>query len=247
MARRIAVLGGAGGIGRALVARLSAEGAALAVLDLPASLARHPVPAGIPAIPVDLADIDGTATAFARLTELFPALDGFVNLAGFASDREPLAGVSAAVFDAVMAGNLRGTLLAAQHALPLLARGEGGSLVNTASGLAQNVRTGYGPYAIAKAGIIAMTKTLALEAAPAVRVNAVCPGAVDTAFLRGGTGRSDEANAPVLDLSAYTAAIPMGRLATPEDVVGPICFLLSGNSGYITGQCLWINGGGYMP
>jgi 3-oxoacyl-[acyl-carrier protein] reductase len=247
MARRVAVLGGAGGIGRALVARLLAEGAAVAVLDLPASLERYPAPAEAAAIPLDLANVAGTAAAFARLAGLFPALDGFVNLAGFASPRAPLEGVSPELFDEVMAGNLRGTLLAAQHVLPLLARGEGGSLVHTASGLAQNIRPGYGPYAIAKAGIIAMTRTLALEAAPRVRVNAVCPGAVDTAFLRGGTGRSDEANAPVLDLSAYVAAIPLGRLAEPEDIVGPILFLLSDASRYMTGQCLWINGGGYMP
>lgn len=247
MARRIAVLGGAGGIGRALVARLAEEGAALAVLDLPASLERHPAPSGIPAIPLDLADVRSTQAGFTRLAEHFPALDGFVNLAGFASARASLSETTPAVFDEVMQGNLRGALLAAQQAMPLLERGNGASFVNTASGLAQNIRPGYGPYAIAKAGIIALTRTLALEAAPKVRVNAVCPGAVDTAFLRGGTGRSDEADAPALDLSAYVSAIPLGRLAEAEDVVGPISFLLSGDSRYITGQCLWINGGGYMP
>jgi 3-oxoacyl-[acyl-carrier protein] reductase len=247
MARHIAVLGGAGGIGRALVARLAAEGAALAVLDLPASLERHPVPAGIPAIPVDLTDDTRVAEAFVSLGALFPALDGFVNLAGFASPRAPLAETTTETLDAVLDANLRGAVLAARQVLPLLGRGQGASLVHVASGLAQNIRPGFGPYAMAKAGLIALTKTLALEAAPAVRVNAVCPSAVDTAFLRGGTGRSDEAEAPHVDLPAYVRAIPLGRLAEPEDVVGPIRFLLSDESRYMTGQCLWINGGGYMP
>lgn len=246
-ARRIAVLGGAGGIGRVLVARLVAGDAAVTVLDLPASLARHPVAAGVRAIPLDLSDDASLTAGFDRLAEMHPALDGFVNLAGFMSERRPLAEVSPGTLDEVLRGNLRGAVLAAQRALPLLAAGQGASLVNVASGLAAHIRPGFGPYAMAKAGIIALTKTLALEAAPAVRVNVVCPGAVDTAFLRGGTGRSDEAGAPTVDIPAYTAAIPLQRLAEPADVVGPILFLLSAESAYMTGQCLWINGGAYMP
>lgn len=245
--RRIAVLGGAGGIGRALVARLLAREAQVTVLDLPASLARHPVPDGVAALPVDLADGASLVSAFDRLAQASPALDGFVNLAGFMSDRRPMSEVDSETLDAVLAANLRGSVLAAQRVLPLLAAGRGASMVHVASGLAANVRPGFGPYAMAKAGLIALTKTLALEAAPAVRVNAVCPGAVDTAFLRGGTGRSDEAGATNIDVASYTTAIPLQRLAVPDDVVGPIMFLLSAESAYMTGQCLWINGGAYLP
>jgi NAD(P)-dependent dehydrogenase (short-subunit alcohol dehydrogenase family) len=250
--RRIAVLGGSGGIGRVLVARLLAGGARVTVLDMPASLDRHPVPAGVAAIPVDLADDASVAAGFDRLEVECPALDGFVNLAGFMSPRQPLTEVPAAVIDEVWAANLRGAVLAATRVLPLLVAGQNASMVQVSSGLAQHVRPGFGPYAIAKAGLIALTKTLALEAAPRVRVNAVCPGAVDTAFLRGGTGRSDEGQSgggagPALDMAAYVAAIPLARLAQPEDVVGPILFLLSADSAYLTGQCLWINGGAYMP
>jgi NAD(P)-dependent dehydrogenase (short-subunit alcohol dehydrogenase family) len=246
--RRIAVLGGAGGIGRALVGRLVAEGAQVTVLDLPASLARHPVPAGVAAIPVDLADDAALTAAFDRLAAECPALDGFVNLSGFMSPRAPLAEVPVATLDEVLGANLRGAVLAATRVMPLLAAGRGGSMVQVASGLAQHVRPGYGPYAMAKAGLIALSKTLAQEGAPRVRVNAVCPGAVDTAFLRGGTGRSDEGGGgAALDMAAYVAAIPLGRLAQPDDVVGPILFLLSDASAYMTGQCLWINGGAYMP
>jgi NAD(P)-dependent dehydrogenase (short-subunit alcohol dehydrogenase family) len=70
---------------------------------------------------------------------------------------------------------------------------------------------------------------------------------VDTAFLRGGTGRSPEDRESIVPLDAYRAMTPMKRLALPEDIVGPIDFLLSAASGFMTGQVLWVNGGGYMP
>jgi NAD(P)-dependent dehydrogenase (short-subunit alcohol dehydrogenase family) len=92
-----------------------------------------------------------------------------------------------------------------------------------------------------------MTKTLAIENAPVVRANAVAPGAVDTAFLRGGTGRSDETGAVSLNIEAYAATIPLQRIAAVEDIVGPILFLLGSGSRYMTGQVLWVNGGAYMP
>ena len=95
--------------------------------------------------------------------------------------------------------------------------------------------------------MIALTKTLALEHAPRVRANAVAPGAVETAFLHGGTGRSDESQPSTLDVGAYTAAIPLRRMALPQDVVGPTLFLLGNDSSYMTGQTLWVNGGAYMP
>lgn len=120
-------------------------------------------------------------------------------------------------------------------------------MVMMVSGLAAFTRPGYGPYAACKAAMVSMTKTLALEAAPAIRVNAVGPGAVDTAFLRGGTGRSDEDEAPRLDIEAYAAMIPLRRIAVAEDVVGPTLFLLGPDSAYMTGQVLWVNGGAYMP
>jgi NAD(P)-dependent dehydrogenase (short-subunit alcohol dehydrogenase family) len=242
-ARRICVLGGAGGIGRALVAALSAQGDTVIVLDLQASLDRHAL--DVPAIAVDVLSEASIAAAAAELTERMPALDGFVNLAGYNGRIQPLAETSSAYFDDVIAGNLRGAFLSMKAVLPLMA--EGGSAVMVASGLAQYIRPGYGSYAAAKAGVVALTKSFAHEWAPKLRVNAVAPGLVDTAFLRGGTGRSDESGESVVSLEAYRNAIPLKRLAFPDDVVGPIRFLLGGDSAYMTGQVLWVNGGGYMP
>jgi 3-oxoacyl-[acyl-carrier protein] reductase len=131
--------------------------------------------------------------------------------------------------------------------LPYLHASDRASLVHTASGLGAWARPNYGAYGPAKAGLILLTKQLALENAPRVRVNAVAPGAVDTAFLRGGTGRSDESGAPRVDPASYGSVVPLGRIAVPGDVAGPVIFLLSPASHYMTGQTLHVNGGTYMP
>ena len=149
-------------------------------------------------------------------------------------------------FDDVININLKGAFLVAKEVLPFM-RENGGSLVNVVSGLASNVRPNYGAYAMSKAGLINLTKTLALEEAPKIRVNAVGPSAVDTAFLRGGTGRSDENEPLSLDIDNYIKITPLRRMALPDDIVGPIMFLLGSDSGFMTGQTLWVNGGGYMP
>ena len=87
---------------------------------------------------------------------------------------------------------------------------------------------------------------LAEENAPAVRVNAVAPNAVRTAFLTGGTGRPQDEQ-QLLDLESYGRSLPLGRNAEPEDIVGPILFLLGPGSAFMTGQVLHINGGLWQP
>lgn len=241
--RRVAILGGAGGIGRTLVERLQVLGDEVVVLDLAASLERHSLDAKN--IAIDVCDEQSVISAFAELGRHWDSVDGFVNLAGYNSALQSLGDTSADYFDEVTGGNLRGAFLAAKAVLPLMA--DGGSAVMISSGLASHVRPGYGAYSVSKAGVIAMTKVFALENAPRVRFNAVAPGLVDTAFLRGGTGRSKEDRESIVNLEAYRSATPMQRLAQPEDVVGPIEFLLSPASGFMTGQVLWVNGGGYMP
>jgi 3-oxoacyl-[acyl-carrier protein] reductase len=240
---RIAVLGGAGGIGRALVSALAAAGDEVIVLDLAASLDRHRPDQ--PSIAIDVLSEEAIGEAAEELGTKWKGLDGFVNLAGYNSRVQKLTETGADYFDDIVAGNLRGTFLSTRAMLPLMAKG--GSIVLASSGLARFNRPGFGSYAAAKAGVIALANTLALECAPAIRVNTVAPGLVDTAFLRGGTGRSDESGESVVGFAPYIAAIPLKRLAEPEDIVGPIRFLLGPDSGYMTGQVLWINGGAYMP
>lgn len=244
---RIAVLGGCGGIGRELVTLAKARGANVAVLDLQASLDRHPLDHEVTGIAVDATDALSLQTAMQQLDAQWGALDGFVNLCGFMHDNQPIASMPTAVWSESINGNLNSMFLAASAAIPLLAKGNNAAMVHASSGLGQYVRPGYGAYAVAKAGVVALTKTLALENAPNVRVNAVAPSAVDTAFLRGGTGRSDENDDLQMDMDAYVNMIPLKRIATPVDIVEPILFLLGAGSAYMTGQVLWINGGAYMP
>lgn len=242
MEKNLLLLGGAGGIGRTIAKRAVAEGWAVTVMDLEASITAHPVATGVVSISIDLQDEGSIVKAFTGLEPL----KGFVNLAGFMTGVKPLEETSIEEFDNVMGCNIRGAYLASLQALPLL-RSSKGAIVNIVSGLASNVRPGYGIYGASKAALINLTKTLALEAAPDVRVNAVGPAAVDTAFLRGGTGRSDENECISLNINQYISHTPLGRLAIPEDIAGPVMFLLGNDSAFMTGQTLWVNGGGYMP
>lgn len=215
------------------------------VLDLPASLDLAPPPAGVARGGLDVTDADGVARAFGALD----AVDALVNLAGFTLAKTPVADLEPTQWHEVLGANLTGAYLVARAALPLLRAaakpGRPSAIVHVSSGLAARLLPGYGPYGAAKAGLIALTKSLAVENAPHVRANAVAPGAVDTAFLTGGTGRPGGGRR--LDVSAYASGIPMGRIATPDDVAGPVLFLCGPGAGYMTGQVLWINGGAHTP
>ncbi|MCE8009166.1 SDR family oxidoreductase [Aestuariivita sp.] len=241
MSRRLAILGGCGGIGRQLVADAQAVGWTPVIFDLPASIDAHGI-GGVEMHPVDASDPADAARAAGVLGE---PLEGFVNLCGFMTASEPLLDRTPQDWADVINGNLNSAFFAASAFAPHVT--EGGAIVQIGSGLGHVARPGYGPYAIAKAGIAALTRQMALELAPGIRVNCVAPAAVDTAFLRGGTGRSDE-DAPLrLEIESYAANNPMKRIAMPADITGPILFLLSDQASYVTGQVLHVNGGAFMP
>lgn len=240
---RVAVVGGCGGMGRQLVRALLDTGVAVAVLDLPSSLAQNPPPAQVLAIAMDGSDEASVAAAFGTLGQHWPALDGFVNLAGFFKGWQPIAELSVAVFDEIIAGNLRCHFLCARAALPLLHRSGQGAMVSVASTMAVDVVKGYTHYGAAKAGVVALTKGLARENAPRVRVNAVAPGLTNTAFLTGGTGREQIFDG--IDADKYGQRVPMKRMAEPQDMTGPILFLLGPAAAFINGEMLIVDGGVY--
>ncbi len=242
---RMLVVGGCGGIGRVLVRAALDAGLRVAVMDLPRAIELHAPPAGVMTIPIDATSEASVNDAFARLGRDWNALGSLVNLAGFTDDQIPVEQVSTTDFDSIVAGSLRSTYLVAVKALPMLRANGGGTIVHTASGLANNVRPGFGAYGAAKAGVIALTKGLARENGPTIRANAIAPGAVDTEFLHGGTGRTRHEHR--MDWATYVKQIPLGRIAEPLDIVGPILFLAGPASRYMTGQVLWINGGALTP
>ena len=238
----LVLVGGAGGIGRPLAERALRDGWNVTVMDLEKSLTRHPPLKGIKSKHIDLTDNDSIEMAFLE----FESVSGFVNLAGFMHGLTSIENTTTNEFDEIINLNLRGAFLISKVVIPLL-KVNGGTMVNIVSGLASHVRPNYGAYGASKAGLINLTKTLALEAAPNVRVNAIGPAAVDTAFLRGGTGRSNEDGPISLDIEKYIQITPLARMASPQDIVGPIMFLLGEDSAFMTGQTLWVNGGGFMP
>tara|TARA_B100001057_G_scaffold7429_1_gene6798 strand:- start:2829 stop:3554 length:726 start_codon:yes stop_codon:yes gene_type:complete len=241
MTKTLAILGGAGAIGRALTLNAISNDWNVIVLDLESTIEKYPVPNGVEYKYIDLFDDNLLQETFRSIVPL----QGFVNTAGFTTSMQKIVDLDFEDITEVITGNLIGAFKASKLAMPKLTEGKG-ALVNVASGLASFSRPKFGPYAAAKAGLISMTKTLALEAAPLVRVNAVSPSAVDTDFIHGGAGRA-QIKPLDLDFERIASNTPLKRVATPEDIVGPILFLLEGASSYMTGQVLWVNGGSYMP
>lgn len=243
---RVLVTGGLGGIGRDLVAQCQSLGMRVVVTDLAASMAKYGQ-SNLPCFAMDGKQAASVQSAVSQAANALDGLDACVNLVGYMSADQALVQTEVEVWDDVVRGNLDSAFYISKAVLPHLHESPQASLVHVSSGLGAWARPMVGAYGPAKAGLLMLMKELALENAPKVRINAVAPGAVDTAFLRGGTGRSDEQGQPRVDPTTYGRVVPLGRIAQPRDVVQPILFLLSPASGYMTGQTLHINGGTYMP
>lgn len=245
----LVVVGGCGGIGRAVVRLALANGLKVAVLDLPQSIAAYPPPDEVLVCPADATDETAVHKAFHLIGHTWGAIDGLVNLAGFLTAFDTVENISPAEWEYISNGSLLTTLFPCRSALPWLRKSNRtAAIVNITTGIAYVGRARYGPYAAAKAAIVSLTKTLAAENAPKIRVNAVAPGAVDTPFLSGGTahGGSEGSGAKRINIAEYLKMVPMGYLAQPEDIAEPILFLLGDSARYITGQVLHINGGALM-
>ena len=185
----VVIAGGCGGIGRAVVKACLATGTHVTVLDLKASHDRHPTPNEAVFLAIEAHSESSIIAAYKKVREA-GEIDALINLVGYRDDLTPVVERDAGSWDDIVSGNLRSAFLICRYALPHMA--EGSTIVNVSSGLAVRVLPGYAPYSAAKAGVIALTKGIAVENAPRVRANAVAPAAVKTAFLAGGTGRVDD-------------------------------------------------------
>lgn len=240
---RVVVAGGCGGIGRALVAAALELGLKPAVVDLAASIAAHPPPAGVPAIACNALHEVEVVRAFEELGVLWNgACDALVNLVGYTHERTNVEVLSCSEWDDIVDGTLRSAYLLSRAAIPLLRASSSPSMVHTSSTFGVRVSMpGYAPYAAAKAGVINLVRALATELAPTIRVNAVAPGVVETAFLQGGTGQPEKRER--IDPAQFASSVPLRRVGQPGDIVGPILFLLGPGAVYMTGQTLHVNGG----
>lgn len=240
---RVVVTGGCGGIGRAFVAAALKHGLQPAVLDLPASIAAHPVPPGVPAIACNALHEEEVRRAFAEVGALWSgACDALVNLIGYTRERTRVEDMPSALWDDIVDGTLRSAYLVSREAIPLLRRGRSPTIVHTASTFGVRVAwPGYAPYAASKAGVINLVRALATELAPDIRVNGVAPGLIETDFLKGGTGQPERQER--IDLDRYAQTVPLGRPGQPSDIVGPLLFLLGPGAAYMTAQTIHPNGG----
>jgi NAD(P)-dependent dehydrogenase (short-subunit alcohol dehydrogenase family) len=237
--RRILVTGGASGIGRATAALFAREGATVAVLDRAADAAALVArEIGGHGITVDVADPTSVDAAVNAAAAVLGGLDGVVNAAGILSS-SGIADTAPDVFARTLAVNLTGTFLVVRAALRFLQAAPAATIVNIGSGVGL-LPTGPGSiaYVASKGGVIAMSKAMALELAPATRVNVVCPGLVETAmtegFLRNAAGEVTP------DLAARYA---LKRPATPEEIAAAILFLTSDEASFVTGIALPVDGG----
>jgi len=242
------ITGGGAGIGRATALRFAKEGACLVLGDLDEAGLQETVAAveaaggQAAAVAGDITHRDDAERMAAVALERFGRLDILINNAGI--NRDGLAVkvkdgqvqlMGDEMWDPVLAVNLKGTFLCAQAAaVPMILRGLGGRVVNTSSiGALGNV--GQANYAASKAGVIGLTKTLALEWARFnITVNCVAPGATDTRMTAG---------IPEKLMEGLLAKIPLHRLAQPEEIAEAHLFLASDAAAYVTGQVLFVDGG----
>ena len=268
---RVVVVTGAGrphGIGRATALRFAREGAHLVLADLPPEAPQTadditgPVP-DLDAVASEVRQIGAQVLAVATNVRVqeevvnllsitmdrFRQVDVMVCNAAILPDRDvPLQELTAAVFQRVIEVNLMGTFFCAQEAAKFMGGGSrGGSIITIGSGASRIGNPDLIAYSASKFGIVGLTQSMALALAPqGIRVNCVCPGAVDTDLSTIWT------NAKRLGISVDEARarsagrIPLGRMTTPDDVANLIAWLASSESGHITGQAINVNGGAIM-
>jgi len=243
LAGKIAVVTGAGsGIGAAIAVRLAQDGAMVAVWDLVAQGADATVEtitaAGGRAIAVvgDAADAAAISAGAARTEAALGPVSILVNNAGIAPFTRYLE-IDDALWDRVMAINLKGPHLCIRQFLPAMIAAGWGRVVNITSSSTQTGSFAQGHYVASKGGLLGLTKALALEfAASGVTFNMVPPGFIDTPMLR----------ASPVNVEEYSRTLPMKRPGRPEEIAAACAYLVSEDAAYVTGQTISVNGGRYM-
>jgi meso-butanediol dehydrogenase / (S,S)-butanediol dehydrogenase / diacetyl reductase len=234
--KRVVITGGTSGIGEATTRRFIAEGArvaALAVGELEIETAHERIDGLEAALLCDVADEAQVERAFGRVDDLLGGIDVLVANAGI-SVRRPFLEIREEDWRRVLDVNLTGVFHCAQQAARRMQAG-GGVILVTASTNGIVGHPFYADYNASKAGVIALVRTMALELAPAIRVNAVCPGYVMTPM--------QEAEYSPEMLAATDAKIPLGRHARPEEIASLYAFLASDEGAYLTGAAIEIDGG----
>ena len=249
--RTAVVTGAGGGIGRACALLLAEQGAGVALMDISAEGAERTAAAiaaaggraGVYVVDVtDAAAVDG---ALGRAEEELGPLTLAVGAHGIVRNH-PFLDLPAEDWDATLSVNLKGMFLLLQKAARRASAHGGGALVAVSSVAGRGPRATCADYAASKAGTISLVRSAALALAEhGIRVNAVCPGVVDTEMTRAIHRQKAEISGitPEKSFAEQAAKIPLGRIETPEEIAGVVAFLLSSEASYITGQALNVCGG----
>lgn len=242
----VLITGGAAGMGRLAVRTFAREGARVVAVDLAeeaganveAEVAREGGQALF--VRADVAREDQVRLAVQRAMDRFGRLDVLYNNAGIFPERDgSVVDLEEAVWDHVMAVNLKGIYLCCKHAIPALLRSGGGSVINVASFVALvGCSVPQDAYTASKGGVIALTKSLAVQFGPrGIRANAIAPGPIETPLLTSWLLTNPEAKQRRL------SRIPMGRFGRPEDIVQMALYLASEESTWVNGSVLVVDGG----
>jgi 2-hydroxycyclohexanecarboxyl-CoA dehydrogenase len=244
--RTAMVTGGARGIGAAIAKGLAQDGLAVVIADMRGEEAEAMAAeinaggANAFAVELDVTDTEAVNRAVAAARERYGRIDVLVNNAGW-DELMPFLDTDEPFWDRVLDINFKGALRLTHAALPAMIDQGWGRLINIGSDAGRVGSSLESVYSGAKGGIIAFTKTVAREVARSgVTANVVCPGPTDTPFLRETAAKAKDAEAV---LSSMARAVPMKRLAQPEEVAAAVRFFADEHAGYITGQTLSVSGG----
>lgn len=249
--RVIVITGAANGIGAAIAARCASEGAALVIVDrdsaglerVQAQLAEQPGTLQVATVAGDLADEQTIRNMFATAVDTYGGLHGLVNNAGIFGEYARLEDNGNEVFERMISVNVRPVWQAIKQAKPLLIKAGGGSIVNVASMAAMRANRGLSLYGLTKGAVANLTMNAATEfARHNIRVNAICPGPIDTDMLGQVEAFIDERGSEV-SRTKITQTIPMGRYGRPEEIAAVAVFLLSDDAGFVTGVRMPVDGG----
>ena len=235
--KRVLITGGASGIGAATAKRFLEEGARVVVLDFNDEGLRRiekSLPSLSGTISADVSDADAVARAFGELDRLLGGLDVLINNAGISAPR-PFVDITPEQWRRMIDVNLNGVFFVAQQAARRMLAGDGGVIVNMGS---TNGLMGYplsADYNASKGGVIELSRSMALELAPKVRVNSVCPGFILTPM--------QEAEYTPEMMRDFESKVPLKRLGRPEEVAALFAFLASDDAAFITGHYFVIDGG----